>query len=94
MTFTLAFPEAQPGTGWQARLRTNLGRADRVREEILQSHFEKLPLAGAAWRDLPLQAEPDGTWRIDLPLTEVGYFKAKASTSTCNDGRCSGGDGA
>jgi len=78
LTFTLAFPEAQPGTGWQARLRTTLGRAERVREEILQSHFEKLPLAGAAWRDLPLQAKPDGTWSIDLPLTEVGYFKAKA----------------
>ncbi len=63
--------------GWQARLRTNLGRADRVREEIVRSHFEKLPLAGSSWRDLPMQVEGD-TASILLPLTEVGHFKAKA----------------
>jgi starch synthase (maltosyl-transferring) len=78
LTFTLTAPNGQLGEGWQARLRTNLGRAERVREEILQSHFEKLPLAGAAWRDLPLQLTPEGQWSITLPLTEVGYFKAKA----------------
>ncbi len=78
LTFTLTAPNGGAPDGWQARLRTNLGRADRVREEILQSHFEKLPLAGAAWRDLPLQPTPDGNWTLTIPLTEVGYFKAKA----------------
>ena len=78
LTFILTAPDGHIGDGWQARLRTNLGRADRARDEILQSHFEKLPLAGAAWRDLPLQLTPEGQWSVTLPLTEVGYFKAKA----------------
>ena len=78
LTFILTAPDGHIGEGWQARLRTNVGRAERVREEILQSHFEKLPLAGAAWRDLPLQPTADGQWSITLSLTEVGYFKAKA----------------
>ncbi|MFM8360548.1 MAG: hypothetical protein ACKOET_18515, partial [Verrucomicrobiota bacterium] len=73
LTFTLqGVPE-----GWRARLRTNLGRAERVREEIVRSHFEKLPLAGSSWRDLPLQPGPDG-WSLTVPLTEVGWFRAKA----------------
>jgi predicted glycogen debranching enzyme len=63
--------------GWQARLRTNIGRADRMRDEIVRSHFEKIPLAGASWQDLPMEVE--GTMaRITLPLTQVGHFKAKA----------------
>ena len=64
--------------GWSARLRTNVGRAQRLREEIVRARFEKIPLAGASWRDLPLAAGDDGIWRITLPLAEVGYFKAKA----------------
>ena len=78
LTFTLQSHNGEIGAGWQARLRTNLGRAERVREEILQSHFGRLPLAGAAWRDLPLKPTADGQWSVTLPLTEVGYFKAKA----------------
>ena len=64
--------------GWTARVRTNLGRARRLREEIVRARFEKLPLAGASWRDLALEPGDDGIWRITLPLAEVGYFKAKA----------------
>ncbi|MBN8248750.1 MAG: glycogen debranching enzyme N-terminal domain-containing protein [Verrucomicrobia bacterium] len=64
--------------GWHGRLRTNLGRADRVRDEIIRAHFERLPLAGASWRDIPMRDAGNGVWRLDLPLTEVGYFKAKA----------------
>jgi predicted glycogen debranching enzyme len=65
---------------WKAFLRTNLGRADRVRDEIVRARFEKLPLAGATWRDLPLKEEADGVWSLVLPVTEVGYFKAKVYT--------------
>jgi starch synthase (maltosyl-transferring) len=65
-------------SGWRAFLRTNLGRAKLVREEIVHAHFHHLPLAGASWRDIPLLPQPDGSWAIDLPLTEVGFFKAKA----------------
>ncbi len=63
--------------GWQARLRTNLGRASQLRSEIIGAHTEGVALAGASWRDLPMK-EVDGEWALELPLTEVGYFKAKA----------------
>ena len=65
-----------PVQGWNARLRTNLGRAKTLRGEILQAHTEGLPLAGGSWRDLPMQEEGDH-WSLELPLAEVGYFRAK-----------------
>ncbi len=74
--FTLRMPETQLPHGWQARLRTNLGRAAVLRREIIQAHAQGLPLAGASWRDLPMIQDADG-WFLDLPLAEVGYFKAK-----------------
>jgi starch synthase (maltosyl-transferring) len=63
--------------GWCARLRTNLGRADVLRREIIQAHAKGVPLAGASWCDLPMREEGDG-WSLELPLAEVGFFKAKA----------------
>jgi starch synthase (maltosyl-transferring) len=63
--------------GWRALLRTNLGRADQLRREILQAHTRRLPLAGASWRDI-LMAEDEGGWHLDIALSEVGYFTAKA----------------
>jgi predicted glycogen debranching enzyme len=33
--------------------------------------------AGASWRDIPLRPTETG-WELDLPLCEVGYFRAKA----------------
>jgi len=61
----------------QARLRTNLGRAAVRRREIIAAHAGGAAFAGASWRDLPMQ-KIDGGWQIELPLAEVGYFKAKA----------------
>ncbi|MDB6021296.1 MAG: glgE2 [Pedosphaera sp.] len=63
--------------GWRACLRTDLGRAEILGREIIQAHTKKLPPAGASWHDLPMQAQ-GGEWHLELPLTEVGYFKAKA----------------
>ena len=78
LNFTLAHPRAREwaAAGWTARLRTNLGRAAAIRREVIQSKFEKVPLAGASWRDLPMRWA-DGEWQLTLPLTEVGWFKAK-----------------
>lgn len=67
----------RPPPGWRARLRTNLGRARLLRQEIIQAHTRSLPLAGASWRDLPMKTDGEG-WSLELPLTEPGYFKAKA----------------
>lgn len=78
ITFHLRHLDGPIPGGWQARLRTNIGRAGRIREEIVHSHFQKLPLAGAAWRDLPMSPDGNGGWSVTLPLTEVGFFKAKA----------------
>src|SRR5213593_2598474 len=61
--------------GWRALLRTDLGRAETLRREIIQAHTKGLPLAGASWRDLTMKDDADG-WSLDLPQTEVGYFKA------------------
>lgn len=77
--FTLTAPDGSlRPDGWRARLRTNLGRAALVQTEIVGAHFQKVPLAGASWRDIPMRAEGAGRWSLGLPLTEVGYFKAKA----------------
>ncbi len=62
--------------GWRALLRTNLGRATELRCEILQAHTQGLPLAGASWRDVPMREDAQG-WSLELPLAQVGYFKAK-----------------
>jgi predicted glycogen debranching enzyme len=64
--------------GWTARLRTNLGRARRQREEIVRARFGSVPLAGASWRDLEMTDLGHGVHALDLPLGEVGFFQAKA----------------
>jgi starch synthase (maltosyl-transferring) len=78
LRFTLndgAGDQAPPG--WRARLRTNLGRAELLCKEIIQAHTRKLPGAEASWHDLPMRREA-GEWTLELPLTQPGYFRAKA----------------
>ncbi|HEY1489442.1 MAG TPA: glycogen debranching enzyme N-terminal domain-containing protein, partial [Verrucomicrobiae bacterium] len=47
------------------------------RREIIAAHAGGPAAAGASWRDVPMQKTADG-WQIELPLAEVGWFKAKA----------------
>jgi predicted glycogen debranching enzyme len=61
---------------WRGRLRTNLGRAAERRREITAAHAGGAAAAGASWRDVPMQKTSAG-WQVELPLAEVGYFKAK-----------------
>jgi len=76
--FTLADRDGwKPPGRWRALLRTNLGRAEQLRREILEAHTRGLALAGASWRDIPMEEDAAG-WRLELPLAETGYFKAKA----------------
>lgn len=63
--------------GWRAFVRTNLGRAAVRRQEIISAYFQKVPLFGASWHDIPMEIEGD-EWVAQVPLCEVGYFKAKA----------------
>src|SRR2546426_231792 len=62
---------------YRALLRTDLGRGAVLRREIITSHGGERPMTGASWRDIPMRREND-KWFIELTLTEVGYFKAKA----------------
>ena len=64
-------------SGWRALLRTNLGSAAARRREIIAAHAGGATAAGASWRDVPMQKSAAG-WQIELPLAEVGCFKAKA----------------
>ena len=66
-----------PPDGWRAWLRTNLGRGRALGEEILHSRGGERPLTGASWRDVPMRRESSG-WVVELALTEVGFFRAKA----------------
>jgi predicted glycogen debranching enzyme len=76
--FTLCRSDGSPfPPGWRAHLRTNLGRAARVRDEILRAHFHQVPPAGHAWHDIPLHPAPEG-WFCELALAEVGFFSSKA----------------
>ncbi len=77
LRFELRDAEGRIAHGWRALLRTNLGRADALRHEVLQAHTKGLPPAGASWRDIPMEPSQTG-WRLDLPLAEPGFFKAKA----------------
>jgi starch synthase (maltosyl-transferring) len=66
---------ASPNT-WQARLRTDIGRAGRRRAAIIAARGNDHGFADAAWRDVPMRFE-HGQWVAELPLTEVGWFRAK-----------------
>jgi glycogen debranching enzyme len=76
--FTIKDRDGRPRPkGWCARLRTNLGRAAVLRQEIIDAHAKGAPLAGASWCDLSMR-ENGNCWELELPLTDVGFFKAKA----------------
>lgn len=69
--------QAAPPTAWAARLRTNLGRGAAVRREIIEAQAQGAPPAGASWCDMPMERGDHG-WLLEVPLTEVGFFRAKA----------------
>jgi starch synthase (maltosyl-transferring) len=78
LTFHLRTPDGgPPPPGWEARLRTTLGRGAVLCAEIVRAHATGAPAAGAAWRDLPMRPVADG-WSLTLPLPETGCFRAKA----------------
>ena len=75
--FSLRPPQGPP-PGARALLRTNLGKAARLRQEIIATHAGKNPFSVAFWRDVPLLRESYGEWAVELPLTDVGFFRAKS----------------
>jgi predicted glycogen debranching enzyme len=78
LAFRLYFDNGQPvPPGWRARLRTNLGRAAALRAELITAVESRRPATLSSWRDIPMHREGDA-WTLELPLAEVGFFKAKA----------------
>ena len=75
--FSLRAADNSGGQPMRALLRTNLGRAAARRREIIAAHVGGGVVANSSWRDVPMQRTADG-WQVELPLAEVGYFKAKA----------------
>src|SRR5438270_4256251 len=77
--------------GAKGFLRTNIGRAAALRAEIIEAHNQQIAahglpvsyraampvLNGASWRDVPMRKN-DAGWELELTVSEVGYFQAKA----------------
>ncbi len=63
--------------GWRAMLRTDLGRAAEGRDEAVASLGAGKAFAGAAWHDLRM-LQDGGAWSLELSLTTIGYYRAKA----------------
>jgi len=62
------------GNAW---LRTNLGHAGISRNEIIRRVLYDDPPLGRDWFDLPMEKINEASFRITLPLFEVGHFDAK-----------------
>ncbi len=78
LSFRISLADGRPlPPGWQARLRTNIGRGAVLRQEVIHAHTGRVRLADASWRDVPMPCR-DGVGTLSFSLTEVGFFKAKA----------------
>jgi len=78
LRFTLRTDDGAPlPEGWRVLLRTQLGRAKLLRQEIISAYPHRPTLANAAWHDVPME-HSGGEWTRELALTETGFFRAKA----------------
>jgi predicted glycogen debranching enzyme len=74
LTFTLTLPQPQSGTAW---VRTNIGHAKIIRNEIIREVEKNDPPLGRAWFDIPMKRIDDRHFEATLPLYETGHFEAK-----------------
>ncbi|OVE74021.1 hypothetical protein BVX94_01705 [bacterium B17] len=73
ITFTLETDLKKNGSGW---IRTNIGRAEIRRQEVIDHTEKNKPILSHDWYDIEMTATSSG-FTITLPLTEVGRFEAK-----------------
>ncbi|MDH3345539.1 MAG: glycogen debranching protein, partial [Desulfobacteraceae bacterium] len=73
-SFTLSLVNPQKGSAW---LRTNIGHAEVGRREIIQAVDKNQPPLGQDWFDIPMKRVDDRSFKITIPLCEVGHFEAK-----------------
>ena len=74
LNLSLRLPQSEAGTAW---VRTNIGQAKIIREEIIREVEENETPLGRAWFDIPMQRIDDRSFKVTLPLCEVGHFEAK-----------------
>lgn len=81
--FTLKLDKDIAGTAW---LRTNIGHAQEHRQEVIEHIEQNKPMLSRDWHDIPMQSSNPKTAKLDqfsiyaieMPLSEVGRFQAKA----------------
>ncbi len=75
--FTVSLKLDKP-FGGRAVFRTNLGRADIRRREIIAATESGDPILARDWHDVPMTEVEPGLFRVHLPLLEVGIFFGKS----------------
>jgi len=75
LSFTLRVPQAGQGRAW---LRTNIGHVDTARIAIVAETTLRQKRLAEDWFDIPMINADRETYRLTLPLTEVGHFEAKS----------------
>ena len=75
LTVELKLVSPRPG---RAAFRTNLGRADVRRQEIIDETEKGLTPLAKAWTDIPMRETAPGVFRVEIVLDEVGVFSGKA----------------
>lgn len=75
LEFTLSVPQAARGRAW---LRTNIGHMNTARAAIVAETTLRQKRLAEDWFDIPMLNIGNETFRLVLPLTEVGHFEAKA----------------
>ncbi|HHP7233430.1 MAG TPA: amylo-alpha-1,6-glucosidase [Desulfobacterales bacterium] len=75
LDITLTLDRNYPGHAW---LRTNIGYGRITRKEIIAEVHHDAPRLGRDWFDTPMVRVDDRSFKISLPLTEVGHYEAKA----------------
>ncbi|MDP2644476.1 MAG: glycogen debranching protein, partial [Desulfobacterales bacterium] len=82
VTFTLLLTENRKGAAY---LRTNIGRADITRTEIIRSVRYNDPPLGSDWFDIPMVRIEPRLFRLVLPLCREGHFEAKGCFVSTDD---------
>ncbi|SMD00947.1 glycogen debranching enzyme, putative [Desulfocicer vacuolatum DSM 3385] len=76
ITFTLELA-SDTDVGGDAFIRTNLGRAWLIRQEIIDRVDKGEIKLNSAWHDIKMIRRGPASFSITLPLYEPGHFKAK-----------------
>ena len=72
---SLTLSEPVSGTAW---LRSNIGKAEIIRNEIIEAAVNNTPYMGYDFFDIPMRDMGQGRFEITLGLSDPGHFEGKA----------------